>query len=499
MKIKFLELKLKQFKNHRDLVVNFADITRISGANGIGKSSIGDAITWLLFGTNTFGTTLDPAPIGYEYEQVEVGLLLQVDDKTILLEKEQPAGKAVKYRINEVPKKATDYKLFVEQLFDKLLFLSLFTPTFLSSQHRDEQRSLMLRNVLPPSNKEVFAKLPASQADKLSELITKKTLDDLEKQHKENKKKQDKALIAAKSRTKTLTEQLDGMEDISVDRDSLVQELREIDRELESLQEKQAEARANNARIEKLKVQLQVTRDGAEKIRSEHKQLKSTPIEQACYACGQKLSDEAAALAEQTRQKELDEKANKYKTLSAQYNRMSSDLSSLKVIDVVDARELMERRHSIANQLQQIEAKRTIVEMIEDAKVNEKQIHESYTESVFILDAIKAFNAKEAEMMTEKVSSLFENITLQLFQVNKGDGEHKPWFEVEFNGKPYHKLSTAERIKAGLEIISVLSQQSGVGAPVFVDNAESIITYKAPAGQLIECRVADKPLTIEEV
>jgi hypothetical protein len=68
------------------------------------------------------------------------------------------------------------------------------------------------------------------------------------------------------------------------------------------------------------------------------------------------------------------------------------------------------------------------------------------------------------------------------------------------DGKDYRKLSLSESIRAGLELRDVLSQQSGLIAPTFVDNAESITRFKQPNGQLIISRVvADQELTIEAV
>ncbi|BFH15874.1 AAA family ATPase [Paenibacillus melissococcoides] len=500
MAITFNKLGLVCFKNHRDLTVNFGPITRITGANGEGKSSIGESIPWALYGVDTFGSKTDPSPTTYEFEQVEAHLLLTVDDKRILLSRVLPKGKAARFYINEVPKKAKEYEAFVEQLFDKQLFLSLFTPTYFFTQHWEEQRAQLLRYVLPPSNKEVFAQLPAPQADKLAALVKKKSLDDLEAQHKENRRKQDKALIAAKSRTKTLEEQLHAMPDIDgIDSAALAEKLREVDEKLANIKSEQAKARENNSRIERLKTQLQVTLDGANKVREDFTKMKAEPVEGTCTVCGQTLAEEAAAVAAGNKQKQMDEFRSRYQMLSDQYSRMKEELAVLKVIEVDDTSELFQRRAEIEAELKALEAQDRLALAIEEAKQDEKAIHDSYTESVFILDTIKAFRAKEAELMAEKVGGLFETLTLKLFQENKTDGEQKPHFEVEMDGKPYRKLSTAEKILAGLELISVLSQQSGVAAPVFVDNAESIISYKAPNSQLIECRVADMPLTVQEV
>ncbi|MFP3340081.1 hypothetical protein R0J91_19035, partial [Micrococcus sp. SIMBA_131] len=82
-------------------------------------------------------------------------------------------------------------------------------------------------------------------------------------------------------------------------------------------------------------------------------------------------------------------------------------------------------------------------------------------ESIFIIDSIKDFRAKEAELQAEKVQSLFENLSINLFKEQK-NGDIKPDFEIEMDGKGYKKLSLSESIRAGLELRDVLSQQSEI-------------------------------------
>ncbi|MDT2243099.1 hypothetical protein P7H22_26065 [Paenibacillus larvae] len=57
------------------------------------------------------------------------------------------------------------------------------------------------------------------------------------------------------------------------------------------------------------------------------------------------------------------------------------------------------------------------------AKEDEKDTLASLNESIFIIDAIKDFAAKEAEMMADKVQALFTTLSLRLFKTNKTDGE----------------------------------------------------------------------------
>ena len=92
---------------------------------------------------------------------------------------------------------------------------------------------------------------------------------------------------------------------------------------------------------------------------------------------------------------------------------------------------------------------------------------------------------------------MFENLSIKLFEELKTTGENKPTFIVQMDGKDYMKLSFSEQTRAGLEIRDVLSEQSDLIVPCFVDNAETITKFKDPNGQLIISRVvAGKELEV---
>jgi hypothetical protein len=139
----------------------------------------------------------------------------------------------------------------------------------------------------------------------------------------------------------------------------------------------------------------------------------------------------------------------------------------------------------------------SLAEDINVAREKKEVIRKELITSQAIVDVIKVFKSKRSELMVSKVDELFTTISIKLFETLK-NGEEKATFEIEMDGKPYSKLSTAEKIKAGLELIEVLSKQSEVVAPTFVDNAESILNFTAPAGQLIVARVKDEELSIKE-
>ncbi|MGY6209692.1 AAA family ATPase [Cytobacillus firmus] len=504
MEIKFKTLTLQNFKSHQDLTVNFGEVTQITGDNAKGKSSIPEAITFLLYGTDTLGSKTDPTPITYDSEETMVSLLFKVDEKQVLLGRSLKKGKA-QYYINEVPSKAKEFNEIVEQLFDKELFFTLFNPNYFFTLTREKQRSMLLQYVSSPANKEILKQLPEMQGNRLGELLKKHSLGDLEKIHRENKNKKEKACIAAQSRTKTLQEQLDQLVDPKEDIDSLKAELGAVEIQIQEFETKRDQAVEKNREYDKVRLKIDWLQEQITTNAKIHwPKLKHEPIEKECKTCKQPLTTEAVKVVETDKENRMTEFRDAHEKLKAERNSLQKQLSEMEFIDTEDLKEqitaLYDKSQPIREAIRIHSQYEGLKTQVKNAEADEKSTLQALNDSIFILDAIKAFKAKEAELQVEKVQALFETLSFRLYKQNKTDGEWKPDFEVEMDGKGYSKLSLSEGIRAGLELREVLSKQSEVIAPVFIDNAESITSFKQPTGQLITSRVvAGQDLKIEAV
>ncbi len=500
LQIKFKELTLQNFKSHQELTVNFGERTVITGDNARGKSSIGESIIWLLYGTDLIGSKLDPSPDTYEADLTKAELLFEVDDKQTFLGREIAKGRN-KFYVNEVPSKATEFNQVIEQLFDKELFLSLFNPNYFFTLHWEKQRGMILQYATAPANKEVFKELPKPQSDKLSTLVKKQSLDDLVKIHRDNKNKKEKEHIAAQSRTKTLKEQLDQFGSL-VPMSSLNTEKAQIEKVFAEKQEITNQARIINNQKDALYTKMENLTIQINQGKDDHEQLMDREIEASCYACGQDLKAEAKQVAEQTKEEELDKVKQRVNPLIIKRKELREEYSSIKRVEVpedlqAEVQQMNDKLFEIEHEMNKHKQVERLEKDVKEAQENEVKTKESLNGSIFILDAIKAFNAKEAELQAEKVQGLFDNLSIRLFDTVKSTGELKPTFVVQMDDKDYIKLSTAEKIKAGLELRDVLSDQSDLITPCFVDNAESITKFKEPNGQLIMAKVvAGKELEV---
>lgn len=102
---------------------------------------------------------------------------------------------------------------------------------------------------------------------------------------------------------------------------------------------------------------------------------------------------------------------------------------------------------------------------------------------------IAAFAKARIDAVEDKINSMFGIVKFKLFNrlVNGGEEEI---CDATLNGVPYPDCSTAERINMGLDIINAISRFKGVTAPIFIDNAESVIDILPTGTQVIRLVVS---------
>lgn len=168
MEIKFKKIKIRNF---RGLVSFEASLdghsVRISGANGLGKSSVADAITWVLFGKDSRRRTAFPIdPVDEEGRvihnlDVSVELEMLVNGQTTTLRRrrqekwvqkrgmstEQLDGHQTTCYIDGRPLPAGDFASHVDTIVKEELFRALTTPDYFPSLSMDQQYRLLAKIV----------------------------------------------------------------------------------------------------------------------------------------------------------------------------------------------------------------------------------------------------------------------------------------------------------------------------------------------------------------
>lgn len=193
MKIELKSLDLMHFKCFPKLHLDFHEgVNSLFGANAAGKTSVYDALTWLLFDKDSAGHSrpaVKPtgAPAG---AMPEVTAILEVDGEPIKLRKvlrekwEKPRGSSIEryagdtrdYYIDDVPLAENAYKRRIAELIDEQQFKLLTDVWAVTRMHWKDRRTLLAEICGLPEDKQLLATAP--QFAELTEKVGRRTVDE---------------------------------------------------------------------------------------------------------------------------------------------------------------------------------------------------------------------------------------------------------------------------------------------------------------------------------
>ncbi len=182
MKIFFKEIRIKNFKGITELYLNFSENKNIlEGENGIGKTTVLDAITWCLFGKNFADKQQFPIkPIidGEEKEDLITSVSLTLNDTLI----ERTWDTATTIKVDGVKFGVNEFRDYLKEkyLITDEEFKSLSNIDYIPSLHWTALRSLIMGLVGEIKNEEVYEKGNFDLIkDKIESVGVEKTAEDI--------------------------------------------------------------------------------------------------------------------------------------------------------------------------------------------------------------------------------------------------------------------------------------------------------------------------------
>lgn len=196
MEIKFKKIRIRNFRGLVSFDANFEGRSvRISGANGLGKSSVADAITWVLFGKDSRRRTafpIDPVDdAGRIIHNLDVSVELEmlIDGQPTTLRRrrqekwvqkrgmttEQLDGHQTTCYIDGRPLPSSDFSSHVDTIVKEELFRALTTPDYFPSLPMDQQYRLLVKIVGTRTLAEIAAK--DEEAMKVVDELGQRSLD----------------------------------------------------------------------------------------------------------------------------------------------------------------------------------------------------------------------------------------------------------------------------------------------------------------------------------
>lgn len=252
-------LALTNFKSIKELTINFSpDVTNIYGANGSGKTTIVDAVNFLLYQKDANGksdTSMRPyaadGELIHDIDTVVKGVFNDANGdftlEVVYKEKwtkvsgsaeRKLTGNTTEYYIDGVPKKQADYKAFVAENFKEPWFSLTSNPNTFPNLKWQEQRKLLLELFGQGVDEEEL--LSHAEFSAISADIKKYGVADLKAKLLKEKKGYAKEVMELPARIDERRKSLSSIEDVAkVEADAQLV-LMKYEQPLEELQQKKA-------------------------------------------------------------------------------------------------------------------------------------------------------------------------------------------------------------------------------------------------------------------
>lgn len=167
MKITLKDLKINNFKGIKEKSIDFSLKTKIFGRNGAGKSTIFDAMLWLLFGKDSSGSAKfnvrpqDENGVDIDNLVISVTGTFEIDGKETVIEKTQSQkwvkergaevktfkGNENKYIVNTIPKSEKEFKSWLNDIVSEDVFKFVSNLNAFMSQDAKERRKTLFKLV----------------------------------------------------------------------------------------------------------------------------------------------------------------------------------------------------------------------------------------------------------------------------------------------------------------------------------------------------------------
>jgi predicted ATP-dependent endonuclease of OLD family len=178
MKQIFLKsIEIENFKGLKSFSGTFTENTEIFGKNAVGKTTVFDSLTWLLFDKDSKGNSnfsirpKDENGDDVNSLEVKVEGTFLVDEETVILTKTQRQkwtkkrghservfeGNENIFEIDNYPVKKTEYTAKVSSIIEESLFRLMTDPTAFANLPWKDQRQILVRFVSDITDADILA------------------------------------------------------------------------------------------------------------------------------------------------------------------------------------------------------------------------------------------------------------------------------------------------------------------------------------------------------
>lgn len=186
--IRLVEMSIIGFKGYqKPVTIKFSEVTEIYGGNGLGKTTIGEAVVWCFFGSNITGNTkVDSHLMNNLSTKMCVEIKFKTDDEIIhtLIRKK---SKTTSLNLDGHAIKDSD----ILNMLDKDIFLSIYNPQYFLNLKEDKARELISRYLPKVSTEEAIKEIGEYVKEYLKDIRTDRIEMELEEKRSMLKKLDD--------------------------------------------------------------------------------------------------------------------------------------------------------------------------------------------------------------------------------------------------------------------------------------------------------------------
>ncbi len=546
MEIKFEHLSIKNFKSIDDFELDFGKVTTIYGANEAGKTSVADAISWVLTGKNSLGeSTFNIVPVGSIGVSPAVELKLSIGSKGTGYCKKPTLKRVLKAKqardrsftgeyqtecyINDVKYTQKDFEDWINseictpEVFRLIHDVRYFTENIsvkgkerpwearrrlltglcgLDSDYQialsDERfKWLADKFTIYTNSSEYFSKLKSTISGLERDLDVANR--DIERWENDKKSFENEPQVF-----------LFSSHELEQQRDKLNDEFKKMVAEgSKRIAQYQKDCKAAGEKVVRLSGNVQTMKNNISiteaNIDMETKNYNR--YGESCPTCGRKF---ARGFSEKRKQ-EYEYKVSELKQFLKGYYEELDKLNKQYQREQERYEELLKAGHNKPDELAKISQKiaeinsqlapvykreqriKTCEENIEKAKKNIEGISKQLSEKHRELDLLRDFISYKCQYVQEKVNSLFDGIEFVMFRENKTNDEIRECCDIKWHGVDYNDLSYSTKFVVSLLIVQGFQRSFSVCFPVVVDNSESIDTDYSMCGQILLLAKRSKP------
>lgn len=487
--------------------INFSDITYIIGDNAKNKSTIGSLPVWILTGYSLFGNNREVVSNDKENRGLNTIASMTIIDNTgsehIIT---RSKGKDNCVMLDGI---RTTQEIISGFYKDIHAFLCAYNPSYFRSMKLTDQRGLLLR-VLPAISSEfAFNLLEKEEQDILEQPVVdikgfnkarraeiKEMKSDLDKMLGNKNALVDIAI--QKEETPLVFDKAQELKNIEQEYERLIENtdniitVEDLEKDIKKLDEKIK----NNVNIE-----LKSLQEKQKKELENFNNVSSTSSN--CPVCKQPIQNENLIKVLKIKYKnnvnELADRIEKLKEETKEFiNKKESQIKKYELMKTPEMQEQAKRRDELKGRidiLQEekrkidlfnkeieikhndiIKAKSKIEQLDKEIETIENTI-EKYEKQIKIAGRLNLLIIQE---QMKKVSEYLDKVTIEFSKVDEETGEILDVYEIKYSGREYEKLSKSYKLRADIEIATLLNKVLGIKTPMFVDDVESITGMKLP-------------------